>query len=327
MTEETHHWSKIQERGTYIGMQTLLFVYRLCGRRILSFFLYPVVIYLYFSGGASKQASYEYWQRIAKIKGTPAEVGHRICIKHFYSFAQSAFDKIDAWAGKITADDIIYSQDHPLAELEKKKQGAIFIGSHLGNLEVCRALGHGKYQTRINVLVFTHHAVEFNKVMRKINPDANVDLIQATNVTADLAILIKERIDNGEILVITGDRTSVSSVGRVESSEFLGSPAPFSQGPFILASILDCPVYFLFCLKQGKQYRVIFEHVADSLKFARKERQTQLSAVITLYAQRLEHYCLKYPMQWFNFFDFWQNDQNVIRDNDVNKTTNEKLEN
>jgi predicted LPLAT superfamily acyltransferase len=327
MTEETHHWSKIQERGTYIGMQTLLFVYRLCGRRVLSFFLYPVVVYLYFTGGASKQASHEYWQRIAKIIGTPAKVGHCICIKHFYSFAQSAFDKIDAWAGKITVDDIIYSQDHPLGELEKKKQGAIFIGSHLGNLEVCRALGHGKYQTRINVLVFTHHAIEFNKVMKKINPDANVDLIQATNVTADLAILIKERIDNGEILVITGDRTSVTSVGRVESIEFLGSPAPFSQGPFILASILDCPVYFLFCLKQGKQYRVIFEHVADSLKFARKERQTQLSAVITLYAQRLEHYCLEYPMQWFNFFDFWQNDQNVMRDNDVNKTINEKLEN
>jgi predicted LPLAT superfamily acyltransferase len=327
MINEANHWSKMQERGTYLGMQILLFVYRLCGRSVLSFFLYPVVVYLYFSGGASKQASRDYWQRIAKINDSPATVGHRISIKHFYSFAQSAFDKIDAWMGRITTDDIIYSHEHPLAELEEKKQGAIFIGSHLGNLEVCRALGHGKYQTRINVLVFTHHAVEFNNVMKKINPDANVDLIQATNVTADLAILIKERIDNGEILVITGDRTSVDSAGRVEYCDFLGSPAPFSQGPFILASILDCPVYLLFCLKEGKKYRVIFEHLADTLKFKRKTRQNQLSAVMTLYAQRLEHYCLKYPMQWFNFFDFWQNDQAVIRNNQTNETTNEKLEN
>lgn len=305
----------MQERGTYLGMQTLLFIYRICGRRVLSFFLYPVVVYLYFSGGASQKASKEYWQRIAKIKGIPKKITHTTGIKHFYSFAQSAFDKIDAWAGKITANDIIYSQEHPLEKLEQKKQGAIFIGSHLGNLEVCRALGHGRYKTRINVLVFTYHAVEFNKVMQKINPDANVDLIQATNVTSELAILIKERIDNGEILVITGDRTSVNSTGRVIYSDFLGSPAPFSQGPFILASILDCPVYFLFCLKEGSRYRIIFEHVANSLKFARKTRQVELSAVISQYAQRLEHYCLEYPMQWFNFFDFWQNDQEVIRDN------------
>lgn len=312
------HWSKMQERGTYIGMQILLFIYRLFGRRILSFFLYPVVAYLYFSSGASKQASQEYLRRIASIKkwsnynynGT----NHRLGIKHFYVFAQSAFDKIDAWMGKITADDIIYSQVHPLAELEQKKQGAIFIGSHLGNLEVCRALGHGKYATRINVLVFTHHAVEFNRVMNRINADSNVDLIQATQVDAGLAMLLKERIDNGEIIVITGDRTSVSTQGRVVYNEFLGEQAPFSQGPFILASLMDCPVYFLFCLKEGKRYRVIFEHVAESLKFPRKTRQAELSAVINNFAKRLEHYCLEYPFQWFNFFDFWRSDNNVERE-------------
>ncbi len=311
---ERKHWSKMQERGTYLGMQLLLFVYRVFGRKILSVILYPVVVYLYFSGGSSKRASYEYFQRVSKINQWSAPVNFRTGIKHFYSFAQSAFDKIDAWTGKITADDIIYSQEHPLLELEKKKQGAIFIGSHLGNLEVCRALGHGRYQTRINVLVFTHHAVEFNRVMKKINPNANIDLIQATEVSADLAILLKERIDNGEILVLAGDRTSVSTQGRVVNSDFLGEPAQFSQGSFILASIMDCPVYFLFCLKEGRKYRVIFEHVADSLKFARKTRQEELQNIVTKYAQRLEFYCLQYPFQWFNFFDFWQDDRNVIRE-------------
>jgi predicted LPLAT superfamily acyltransferase len=320
---DTKHWSKIQERGTYVGIQILLFVYRLFGRKVLSFFLYPVIVYLYFTGGATKQASKEYWQRIFAAKNSSQTYTHRIGIAHFYSFAQSAFDKIDAWMGRITPDRIIYSQTHPIAELQKKQQGAVFIGSHLGNLEVCRALGHGRYQTRINVLVFTHHAVEFNKVLTKINTDSNVDLIQVTHVGADLAILIKERIDNGEILVIAGDRTSVTSQGRVIYSPFLGEPAAFSQGAFILASILDCPVYFLFCLKEETNYRVIFEHVADSLKFSRKDRQKSLTAVVNKYAQRLEHYCLAYPNQWFNFFDFWQSDQNVIREEKNSNSTNE----
>ena len=218
---DAKHWSKMQERGTYLGIQVLLFVYRLFGRKILSFFLYPVVVYLYFTGGASKQASKEYWQRIFTIRKSEKAFTHRVGIAHFYSFAQSAFDKIDAWMGRITSADIVYSQEHPIAKLQEQRQGAVFIGSHLGNLEVCRALGHGRYQTRINVLVFTHHAVEFNKVMKKINADSNVDLIQATHVGADLAILLKERIDNGEILVIAGDRTSVTSQGRVIYSPFL----------------------------------------------------------------------------------------------------------
>lgn len=307
----------MQERGTYLGMRTLLFVYRLFGRRILSVFLMPVVVYLYFSGGDSKRASQEYLARIAKMKKAGGDnsirPGHLLGVKHFYSFAQSAFDKIDAWTGKITREDIIYGDLHPLAELEKKQQGAVFIGSHLGNLEVCRAMGQGKYQTRINVMVFTHHAVEFNRMMKKINVDSNVDLIQVTEVGADLAIMLKERIDQGEIVVITGDRTSVSTSGRIVASDFLGEAAPFSQGPFILASILDCPVYFLFCLKEGRRYRVIFEYVADSLKFARKTRQQDLTAIISRYAKRLEHYCLAYPLQWFNFFDFWRDDQQVKR--------------
>ena len=322
--KEIQHWSKMQERGTYIGMQVLLFVYRLFGRRILSVFLLPVVIYLYFSGGESKRASREYLARIARKKNenqlpdndfaTGKQPGHILGIKHFYSFAQSVFDKIDAWTGKITREDIIYGELHPLAELAQKKQGAVFIGSHLGNLEVCRALGQNRYATRINVLVFTHHAVEFNRVMKKINADSNVDLIQATHVGADLAIMLKERIDNGEILVITGDRTSVSTSGRVVYTEFLGESAPFSQGPFILASLLDCPVYFLFCLKEGTRYRVIFEYVADSLKFARKNRQQEITAIVNRYAKRLEHFCLAYPLQWFNFFDFWRDDHDVKRE-------------
>lgn len=310
---ENKHWSKAQERGTYFGMKTLFVIYRLLGRKVLAIILYPVVVYLYFTGKEGRLASNQYLNKVAKIQSWPKKIGHKQGIKHFYTFALGAFDKIDAWTGKITTKNIIYGKEHAFDDLKEKQHGAIFIGSHLGNLEVCRALSQGRYQTRINVLVFTHHAVEFNKVMQQINPDINVDLIQVSDVGADLAILLKERIDNGEVVVIVGDRTSVSTPGRVVYADFLGEQAAFSQGPFILAALLDCPVYYLFCLKEGSKYHVIFEHVADTLKMPRKERQQKLEKVVTDYAKRLEFYCLKYPFQWFNFFDFWSDDQKVER--------------
>ncbi|EDM68725.1 putative acyltransferase [Moritella sp. PE36] len=309
----TKHWSKMQERGTYLGMKTLLFCYRILGRTGLSIILYPVIVYLYFTGGESKKASLNYLGKIAKRKGSSKQPGHREGIKHFYTFAQGAFDKIDAWTGKITIDQVQYSYDEKFKKLLEDNKGAVFIGSHLGNLEVCRTLSVGKYKTRINVLVFTHHAIEFNKIMQKINPNVNVNFIQVSDVGVDLAILLKQRVEAGEKVVIVGDRTSTTSPGRVVYADFLGQQAPFSQGPFILASLLECPVYYLFCLKDGNKYHLIFEHVSDKLKFARKTRQADIGELINQYAQRLEHFCLQYPYQWFNFFDFWQEDHKVER--------------
>ncbi len=307
----------MQERGTFLGVKILLFFYRLLGRRALSVILYPVVSYLYLTGKDSKRASKEYLQRIAKVKGWQDSITVKHGIKHFYTFAISAFDKMDAWRGTISADNILYSQYNPLGNIQDKKQGSIFIGSHLGNLEVCRALSQGKYKTRINVLVFTHHAVEFNRVLQKINPNVNVNLIQVTEVGADLAIMLKQRLDNGEILVITGDRTSTSTEGRVVPVDFLGDKASFAQGPFILASVMKCPVYLLFCLKDKGNFRVIFEPFSNELRFNRKNRQQELEEVVKRYAQRLEYYCLQYPYQWFNFFDFWLDEKHIKRQNNV----------
>jgi len=38
----------------------------------------------------------------------------------------------------------------------------------------------------------------------------------------------------------------------------------------------------------------------------RKERQQALNQYAQDYAGRLEHYCRKYPYNWFNFYDCWR---------------------
>lgn len=310
------HWSKMQERGNYLGIQTLLFTHKILGRKGLWLILFPVVVYLFITGRVARAASKQFLQQVNLYTGTRQSVTLRQQLKHFCSFADSAFDKIDGWLGRISLSDIEYTNEHLFSQLNEQRQGAIFIGSHLGNLEVCRALSQHRSGKVINVLVFTHHAVEFNKMLKKINPNVAVNLIQVTDLGPGLAILLKEKIEQGEIIVIVGDRTSTTTAARSVQVPFLDKPAPFSQGPFILAALLDCPVYFLFCLKDKKinKYHVIFEQYSNSLKMPRTQRQAILNQVITDYAQRLGHYAAQYPYQWFNFYDFWQNDQQVARD-------------
>jgi len=41
---------------------------------------------------------------------------------------------------------------------------------------------------------------------------------------------------------------------------------------------------------------------------ARGQRGEILGKYVQLYAERLQSYCLKTPLQWFNFFPFWLED-------------------
>ncbi|MFY8275203.1 acyltransferase [Pseudoalteromonas sp. SSDWG2] len=307
------HWSSVQERGSYLGMQFLLAVYKLCGRKILWIFMFPVVFYFYISGKDSRRASYKYWQHLHNVDPSLPKPSFKVGLKHFCTFADSAFDKIDAWLGRITEAQLNYQNQHLFDELVARKQGAIFIGSHLGNLEVCRALGMRHTQSVINVLVFTHHAVEFNRTLQRINPNVSVNLIQVTEMGPDLAILLKSKVEQGEFIVIVGDRTSASSVGRVNYVEFLGEQAPFAQGPFILAALLECPIYWLFCMRNDGGYDVQFSHYSDGLALPRKTREHALSVIIQDYVNELQSVALRYPYQWFNFFDFWQRDESITR--------------
>lgn len=111
-------------------------------------------------------------------------------------------------------------------------------------------------------------------------------------------------------MAIVGDRIAVSPQRggdwRVTWSPFMGQPAPFPQGPFILASILACPVVLIFALRQHRKLTVHCEPFANPLTLPRGERQQALQEAVDRYAQRLEHYALQAPLDWFNFFDFWR---------------------
>ncbi|MGB1197789.1 MAG: acyltransferase [Thalassotalea sp.] len=308
------HWAGIDERGSAVGMKILFFVYRVLGRYLLWIPLFPVVFYLYLSGKTGRVESQRFLSQVNAYNGKKKKASFWQGLKLFCSFANSAFDKIDAWLGKITLEHIKYGGDSEFSTIVENKKGAILIGSHLGNLEVCRALSDGRYNSPINVLTFTQNAAKFNRVLQSVNNRVNVNLIEISDMSPGLAISLKEKVDNGEIIVIVGDRTSVSASGRVNYADFLGKPAAFAQGPFILASVLECPVYWLFCLKEQGRYNVIFEHVADKIEMPRKRREQVLQHIIDSYAQRLSYYANLYPYQWFNFFNFWQKDEQVSRE-------------
>ena len=122
----------------------------------------------------------------------------------------------------------------------------LLLASHLGDVEACRALAQIEGSKTINALVFSDNAQRFKQIMQEMAPQAGLNLMPVTDIGPDTAIALKEKLDRGEWVAIVGDRIAVTpqrgGEWRVIWSEFIGKPAPFPQGPFILASILRCPL-------------------------------------------------------------------------------------
>ena len=301
------HWSQIEERGVIWGMSFLLKVYLLFGRRVLQFFLYPVVSYYWLINSKGRAASQQYLQRVTAYNNSLTITGGlKGSYMHFISFANALIDKLAAWSGSLTLNDIEYHGREAIIKHIDNGQGVLILGSHLGNLEVCRVIAKLRRKVVINVLVHTKHTEKFNRLLNKYADEETLHLIQVSSVNAATAMLLQDKIEAGELVIIAADRTPVGAQTRISQADFLGHRASFPQGPFILALLLKCPVYTLFCLKQNDKQVIYFDHFSDKLAVPRKQRDAVIQQSIEAYATTLQRYCVKAPLQWFNFYDFWQ---------------------
>ena len=310
-SDNQQHWSKRQEQGTILGIKLLLAVYSLLGRGVFNLILKGVIRYYHLTSKDAKQASEIYLEQLKRHAEQQSITLPKSLdsYHHLLSFGHTMLDKLAAWKGDFNVDNLtIHGQEH-FQEMVDNKQGVLILGSHLGNIELCRALSRRHTHVKINALVFTEHAERFNTVMKAVNPNSDLNLIQVSTMGPDTAILLQQKIEQGEWVVIVGDRTSTSKESRSVWADFLGKPAPFPQGPFMLASVLKAPVYLLFGLRDDSSdkphFNVYFEPFSDKIVLPRKERQQALNDVVQRYATRLEHYTLQAPLQWYNFFNFW----------------------
>jgi predicted LPLAT superfamily acyltransferase len=303
------HWAQIAERGTLVGLKLLFAVYRYAGRWLFSPMVAFVVVYFGLTSSRARRASSEYLNRVWCFSGgncqLPRKPGPWTTFRHFYSFAGAILDKLAAWKGDISIDEIDHVNLQLFESRYRRGRGGIWITSHLGNIEVCRAIGQQDRHLELTVLMHTRHASNFNRILQDVAPHSNVELLEVSEFGMASAIKLQQRISDGRFIIIVGDRTPVSDSGRSVECEFLGRKAKFPAGPFLLASVLDCPAGTLFCVREGKRFRMFIEDLPGLQGVRRKDRDLAIDTAVRLYAARLEALCQRYPLQWFNFFSFW----------------------
>lgn len=300
------HWAQIGESTFVAGMWLLYHLHRLLGRWPFLLCLYPVVAYYWLTRPLARRSSLQYLQRMQQAHGLWARMpGWWHSQKHFRMFAQVILDKLLALTGRYRTERVRFDGRQPLVELLERGQGAIIVTAHMGCIELCQAIAKQRPNLRLNILVHTQHAEQFNRLLQRLAPDSGVRLLQVADFSAATAMMLAERVARGEFIAIAGDRVPVHD-SKTTRAQFLGHEAAFPCGPYVLAALLKCPLYFMGCVHQGRGYAVEFVPIATQVQLPRARRNEALAEYAQLYAQQLERLLCQAPYDWFNFFPFWE---------------------
>lgn len=303
----SQHWASIREAGALSGMRIMVWIHSHLGRHVFGIALVPVMAYYFLRRGEARRASLQYLRRIRRsypgsLPGLPLLA---ISFRHFLAFGQSLLDKYIAWTVETPTILMEAGEEALLFDLVKRRVGCLAIGSHFGNLEYSRGISRRHPEIVINVLLHDRHAVKFSALMQQAEPDSRMHLIQVSELDPAMVLVLKEKVARGEWVVIAGDRVPIGSKNRTCTARFIDDPAQFPVGPYVFASVLQCPVYLLHCFRLGGEYQLGIEFFADCVTLPRNERQATLERLAGRFAAALEAQVVRAPLQWFNFYDFW----------------------
>jgi predicted LPLAT superfamily acyltransferase len=299
------HWADIGESTAVAGIWFFYGIHRLLGRLPLRVCLYPVILYYWATQPIARRASMEYLQQMQLAHGAIGEApGWRHSVRHFMSFAETILDKTLAASGRYQFQGLRFVGRERMEEMVAKGQGGILLTGHIGCLELCQALASRAPGLKLNVLVHTRHAQRFNRVLQRLNPHSPVRLLQVTDVDAATAVMLGEKVAQGEFVAIAGDRVPVRH-SKTAKAMFLGREASFPVGAYVLAAIFKCPLFMIGCLRERDGHVMTFECLAEHVELPRKGRQQRLDQLVAQFAQGMEKLLVRAPYEWFNFYPFW----------------------
>ncbi len=293
----TISWTQQRERGNRTALQLMIWLSLRLGRRLARILSVPITVYFFLFSFRGRAASRDYLTRVLG-----REARWHDSFRQVLTFSTTLLDRPFFLTGNLDDYDIrVIGLEH-LAKWQDQGRGCILLGSHLGSFEVLRALAEADPRIRLRVLMHEGAAAS-TALFRALNPGVARKIIPLGSV--DTMLRVKEALAAGEMVGILGDRAVRGD--KVARASFLGAPAAFPVGPFVLSGLLEAPVVLCFGLYcGGGRYEIRFEPFCERISLTRAARNDELQALVARFAARLEAQCRLHPFNWFNFYDFWE---------------------
>lgn len=287
-------WFQLSEEGAgKLRLQALKFMFDKFGEfpvRVIAFF---VVLSVFLKAKERREASLKFFKIINKKHPLYSS------FRQFLNYGNSLVDKFLSVMGKL--DPLKFKLQE-----EDIFKNAFFITTHVGNVEVMRSLFQLRSEIepkRVNIFLQANACKIFNDFLKTLELHIpEIEVFPVEEISPQTSIEISDRLQNGEIVFMAGDRLSAQNENVAYEAEFLNHKVKFPLGTLKFALMLNVPVYFIVCVKDGKKYKIFTEKfVSEKLKRSEKLEDLKLQ-----YVKFLEKYTLLYPEQFFNFYDMWE---------------------
>lgn len=291
-----------QSRGRVLGYKIFIWSIKHLGLNFAYFLLIFVSGYFVIASGNAFRAIFYYFHSRLGYSQLKTIIN---IFKNYYLFGQVIIDKVVILAG--FKHKLLFNIEGK-EYLLQMQNGGILISGHIGNWEVGGQV-LGFLDKKINVLVFDSEKQAIKQYMSEVLTDRNVSFISIGDDFSHL-MEIKQVLANKEIIAMHGDRFITGN--KTIRINFLGEPALFPLGPWLLASYFNVPVSYVFAVKESlKQYRFS----ATPIKMIPSTKNPTLRENVLInsmkeYVSELEKIVRKYPLQWYNYYDFWKMPEN-----------------
>lgn len=293
-------WLTQGERGALAGIRAVFVIAKFFGRGPARRLVGLIALFYAATDGIARRASRDFLQR---VHGRP--VGFVEVYRHVRCFARVTLDRLFLLMGETSAFSVRRTGHHHLQRLTEARSGAMLLGAHVGSFEAMR-VGAKSERIPIHIVGQFQNARMINTLLEQLDPELAARVLHVGDDPLDFALGVRERLDRGEMIAILADR--VGGRDRQVVVDFLGGKAAFPAGPFLIASLLKCPVYLVFGLYfEPNRYELFCEPFAERVELPRQARASALQEVVQRYALALEGYVRRAPDNWFNFHDFWSN--------------------
>lgn len=286
-----------RSRGTPLGYRIFVWVIKSFGIQGAYFLLRFVALYYFlFSYKATKQVfslyrdklGYGWFQSFAKL------------YKNYYLLGQSIIDKVVLMSAIKNKFTFNFDGEQNLRDIAGFQKGGILLSAHIGSWDIAGYL-FKRLETKINIVLFDGEHEQIKEYLEGVTGKKEVNII---TIKKDLSHIyeISDAFMNNELVCMHADRFIEGN--KIITTEFLGKPARFPMGPFLLALTFKVPVSFVFAVKESNSHYHFF--ATASKIYNDPVRSVALQEMLGDFSNEMEKKVKKYPEQWYNYYNFWK---------------------
>lgn len=287
-------------RGGLTGYRIFVSILKTAGLKPAYFLLRFVAFYYFlFSRSSNRHVKYYFSEVLGYGKWkTIQSVYH-----NYFLLGQVLIDKVAVMSGMGKHFTYEWDGEEHLLNMD---EGGLLISAHIGSWEIA---GNFLYRVnkRFNIVMYDEEHQKVKDYLEEVMVEKNLHVIPIRDDLSHI-LAIKKALENKELVAIHADRFVEGS--KTISYPLLGKEALFPEGPFYLAARFRSAVSYVFAVKETSRHYHFFATQARKYEHApaRAIKDEHLLTIIKDYICEMERILDSYPLQWFNYHRFWNDE-------------------